>query len=114
VTAMAAEPDPRAPTIPQQRAVISKLRMILPAGSLLFLLIGIGIYIAVDELVGVILIGVSVLELLTMPLVFRSINRGLSSRERSAIETGDAEELGAAPEAVAEPDPSYNPYARED
>jgi predicted lysophospholipase L1 biosynthesis ABC-type transport system permease subunit len=114
LVAMASEPDPQAQSIPQQRAAISLLRVVLPAGSLIFLLIGIGLYIAVDELIGAIFIGAAVVELLTMPLVFRSLSRGLSSRERSAIEAGEEEELGGAPEPAAEPDPSYNPYARED
>lgn len=82
------------------------LRPALLAGALLLIAAGVGIYLAVDEAVGVVIAVLGVFDLLTVPLVLRLGNRGSAPAHPPA-------EPGAEPPS-AEPDPTYNPYARED
>jgi hypothetical protein len=81
------------------------LRPILLGGALLTIVLGIGVYFILEEkTIGIALAAFGVIDLLTAPFMLRTIQQGSS---------GDAPEA-PADEAPAQPDPSYNPYARED
>lgn len=77
---------------------LSVLRMVLIAGALLMIGAGVVIYLTTDEVLGAILAGFGILDLLTVPLVVRLIARNAALAE--------AEPAGE--------DPDYNPYSRED
>jgi hypothetical protein len=81
------------------------LRIALLATSLVVIGLG-GALLYSGSDVGWFLIGFGILDLLTMPLVLRTITRG-----RQGSETRPSD-----PSAPIDPaaDPSYNPYARED
>ena len=77
-------------------------------GAALMIVAGAGIYLILDEpLAGIVIAAIGVLDLLAVPLVMRSIGGGSGSSPAPAP-AGDSE-----PEPV-QPDPSRNPYARED
>ena len=83
------------------------LRLALLVGATLMIVAGVGIYLILEEpLVGLVIAAVGVLDLLTVPLVMRSIGRRSGSSPTAAPADGEPEPAGS--------DPSYNPYARED
>ena len=72
------------------------------AVALLTIALGVGIYLLLDDsVVGIAVAAFGVVDLLTIPLVLRMIAR---NRAGSSAPTP----------APAEPDRTYNPYARED
>jgi hypothetical protein len=78
------------------------LRSALIGGALITIAVGVFLYLSVDETVGIALAAIGLVDLVTIPFVL-----GVVARNRSTS--------GAAPEpSPREPDPDYNPYARED
>jgi hypothetical protein len=78
------------------------LRSALIGGALITIAVGVVVYLAVDETLGLVLAGIGLVDLVTVPFVV-----GLMARNRQSS--------GTAPEPPpAEADPNYNPYARED
>ena len=81
---------------------IRVLRPVMVAVALLTIALGVGIYLAMDDsVVGIAVAAFGVIDLLTIPLVLRMIARNRAGS-------------GAPPGTPAEPDRTYNPYARED
>ncbi len=81
---------------------IRVLRPVMVAVALLTIALGMGIYLALDDsVVGIAVAAFGVIDLLTIPLVLRMIARNRAGSS------------GPAP-TPAEPDRTYNPYARED
>jgi hypothetical protein len=78
------------------------LRTALIGGALITIAVGVFLYLAVDEMIGIALVAIGVVDLVTIPLVLGMMER---NRARSASPS--------EPPPV-EADPSYNPYARED
>ena len=81
---------------------IRVLRPVMVAVALLTIALGAGIYFAMDDsVVGIAVAAFGVIDLLTIPLVLRMIARNRAGSS-------------APPGTPAEPDRTYNPYARED
>jgi hypothetical protein len=80
------------------------LRPVLLATAALMIAVGLGIWLILGEtLVGIVIAAIGVFDLLTMRFVLGKVSRASA---------GSAPPAGEVP--PAEPDPSYNPYARED
>jgi hypothetical protein len=80
---------------------------VLLTTGVVFTVVGIGLVIAGETVLGVIVAAVGVTDLVTVPFMRGALGAKARQAERARIEVGDA---GATPEA----DPSHNPYARED
>jgi hypothetical protein len=96
---------PRSASADQRRL----LRWGLLGSAFLMIVIGVFVFLMIDEVAGIVVGAVGVFDLLTLRFVMGAIERG---RARGATAPGSAES-GAA-EAPGQPGPSYNPYARED
>jgi hypothetical protein len=81
-------------------------KVLMTTGAV-FTVVGIGLVIAGETLVGVIIGAVGVTDLVTVPFMRGMLGARARQSERARVEAGDA---GVTPEA----DPSHNPYARED
>jgi hypothetical protein len=85
------------------------LKMSIATGALF--IVGAGLYFALGgEVWGWAIVAFGVVELATMPFIMRILDR------THAEITGQAPGVSETPQADAseQPDPSYNPYARED
>jgi hypothetical protein len=81
-------------------------KLLLTTGAL-FTVAGIGLLIAGETVIGVVLAAVGVTDLATAPLIGSRMGAAGRRAEREQVASADA---GVSPEA----NPSENPYARED
>ena len=90
------------------------LRFTLVAGALILIVVGALIALA-GSAFGWAIAAVGVVDLLTVPLVVRMIERSQRKIELEAAAQGTAPvEEPESPAADPTADPTYNPYARED
>lgn len=94
-----------AAAVPSSRRSPEVLKPALLASAALMIVVGLGVWLILGETtIGLIIAGIGVFDLLTMRFVVGAIQKGQAAQSEPAA--------GEAP--TAQPDPDYNPYARED
>jgi hypothetical protein len=76
--------------------------------GILFTVVGMGLMFAVDLVVGAVFVAIGLSDLMLAPFLRRRLSAGVREAELKEVESGSTDA------AVADADPSYNPYARED
>jgi hypothetical protein len=97
--------------VPNRVRTPELLRPVLLTSAALMIVAGIGIALILGETtIGLVIAAVGVFDLLTMKVVLGAV----TGRKPVPGAPQAAPEPGAAEPPPAQPDPSYNPYARED
>jgi hypothetical protein len=98
--------------VPNRVRTSELLRPVLLTSAALMIAAGIGIALIVGEpMIGLVIAAIGVIDLLAIKLVLGAVG---GREPPSAAPQTPASEAGAADPPHPKPDPSYNPYARED